>query len=345
MDSELRPREIQARIRAGESAEVVARAAGMPIERVNIYAGPVLAEREHIVGLARQHPVRRRSETTAHRLLSKTVTDNLAARGLDPDAAIWDAWKLADRRWRVLVTFVQHDQEIAAAFSYEQAGHFSVADNDIARALIGDDRRTQPPPSAPAATNDDLAIVRAVQTSQPDTDESVATEASAQTAETEATADPLSDDVEDAFHEGQLTEVDGVYEIVQEPTSNLDVLYDMLASFDEDSVRVYSGLVHPLEDSVPVIDADPGEDQLSPEELDLTLPSEPSPPEALEEAPAVALQEVETPPDEPEQLSLIDDVEPPPAERRPKPRGRRKRASVPSWDEIMFGGPKGSGTD
>jgi len=23
----------------------------------------------------------------------------------------------------------------------------------------------------------------------------------------------------------------------------------------------------------------------------------------------------------------------------PKPRGRKKRASIPSWDEIMFGGP------
>ena len=26
---------------------------------------------------------------------------------------------------------------------------------------------------------------------------------------------------------------------------------------------------------------------------------------------------------------------------KPKPRTRRKRASVPSWDEIMFGSPRG----
>ena len=40
-------------------------------------------------------------------------------------------------------------------------------------------------------------------------------------------------------------------------------------------------------------------------------------------------------PTEPEQLSLIDDDVAPP----PPPKPRRKRASVPSWDEIVFGGP------
>ena len=56
MESSLRPREIQARIRAGESLEEVARDAGMPVERVQAFAGPVLAEREHVVGLALAAP-------------------------------------------------------------------------------------------------------------------------------------------------------------------------------------------------------------------------------------------------------------------------------------------------
>src|SRR6185295_10475926 len=42
--STLSPRDIQARIRAGESADDVARVAGVPVDRVLRYAGPVLQE-------------------------------------------------------------------------------------------------------------------------------------------------------------------------------------------------------------------------------------------------------------------------------------------------------------
>ena len=45
VESPLRPKEIQDRIRAGETAEEIADAAGVPIERVRRFEGPVLAER------------------------------------------------------------------------------------------------------------------------------------------------------------------------------------------------------------------------------------------------------------------------------------------------------------
>lgn len=348
MDSALRPREIQARIRAGESPDDVARAAGIPVERIEPYAGPVLAERDHVAGLARQHPVRRRSETSSHRLLGATVTESLSARGVPAGDPSWDAWKLSDRRWRIQVSFAVEDRSFEADFVYEQAGHFSLADNNTARELIGDDGRADAPPR-PVSSDDELAIVRALQSERRRFGD--VTDAGA--ADGRDLTD--ADDVDDAFHEGELTEVDGVYEIVQEPTSDLDVLYEMLSSFDEDSVRIYSGLVHPLEDTVPVIDADPGED-LSP--LDTDGPGETR--RATRRAPAQAPRpgrsrrgrsgpeqatpessrpEPVPPPEEPEQLSLIDDVEPEP-EPHPRPRTKKKRASVPTWDEIMFGGPK-----
>ena len=79
MDSALRPRDIQARIRAGASPEQVAEAAGVPIERIDAFAAPVIAERDYIAGLARTNPVRRRGETTSHRTLRNAVADALAA--------------------------------------------------------------------------------------------------------------------------------------------------------------------------------------------------------------------------------------------------------------------------
>jgi hypothetical protein len=56
MESALRPRDIQARIRAGESPEAVAAAAQTSIEKIMGYATPVLAERQLLVGADRREP-------------------------------------------------------------------------------------------------------------------------------------------------------------------------------------------------------------------------------------------------------------------------------------------------
>ena len=52
MDSTVRPREVQAMIRAGATAEEVASRTGWSLEKIARFEGPVLAEREHIVGQA-----------------------------------------------------------------------------------------------------------------------------------------------------------------------------------------------------------------------------------------------------------------------------------------------------
>jgi hypothetical protein len=48
VESPLRPKEIQARIRAGETVEEIADAAGIAVERVRWFEGPVLAERAYV---------------------------------------------------------------------------------------------------------------------------------------------------------------------------------------------------------------------------------------------------------------------------------------------------------
>src|SRR5215472_16670892 len=59
LDSQLRPRDIQARIRAGATAEEVAEFAGLPVERVRRFEGPVLAERAFMAERAQNTQIRR----------------------------------------------------------------------------------------------------------------------------------------------------------------------------------------------------------------------------------------------------------------------------------------------
>ena len=213
------------------------------------------------------------------------------------------------------------------------------AANDGARWMIGDasnEAALKPatPPRAPV--DDELAIVRAIQD----------------------VPGPVGDE-NDAYTETELTEVDGIYDIVPGDDSQMDALYDMLASFDEDSVKIYAGLVHPNPVEPPVLagSAPSAETPSLPEgaRVDpLYVPDD----VAAREAPVVAPVERRHDPDdadiraledaepkaapeashevvtEPEQPSLLD--EPAPAKT---PR-RTKRASVPTWDEIMFGAPR-----
>ena len=55
----LRPREIQARIRSGQTAEDVAAASGLPIEHIRRFEGPVLTERAWVAQQAQATEVRR----------------------------------------------------------------------------------------------------------------------------------------------------------------------------------------------------------------------------------------------------------------------------------------------
>ena len=81
MESVLSPREIQTRIRAGEDLADVARVAGIPADRVERFAAPVLAERDHIARQAMASSVRRRGETSAHRNLRTVVDERLRRKG------------------------------------------------------------------------------------------------------------------------------------------------------------------------------------------------------------------------------------------------------------------------
>ncbi|MGC3993531.1 MAG: septation protein SepH [Propionicimonas sp.] len=335
MDSALTPREIQARVRSGESLEDVARAAGMGVDWVEPFAAPVIAEREFIAGQAQAHPVRRGSETIAHRTLAEVVTDRLATRKVDLDTLAWDAWRIEGRRWAVRVEYDSGSSHRDALFTYDAGGRFSVAENEDARWLLGlhsashgpqpGRRRREEEAEPTVGLNDDLALVRVV---QPRVDEP-------EDPNDTIPLDELDDEIDDAYAEGELAEVDGVYDIVPSSGSGLDVLYDMLSSFDEDSVQIYAGLIRAAEAPVPpaVVDDEPDEAEEASAAEEVVIAEV----EADAEEPAA---EPDGTPAEPEQPALLE--EEPPAEPAPS-RPKRKRASVPSWDEIMFGSPKNPG--
>src|SRR3954464_2786578 len=75
MESTLRPRDIQARIRSGETPESVAQVAGTSVDKVMPYAAPVLAERAPVAQRAQRASVRRRPADAAATASARTLGD------------------------------------------------------------------------------------------------------------------------------------------------------------------------------------------------------------------------------------------------------------------------------
>ncbi|MDT0438809.1 MULTISPECIES: septation protein SepH [Streptomyces] len=150
VESHLRPRDIQARIRAGATAEEVAHHAGIPVDRVRRFEGPVLAERAFMAERARKTPVRRPGENAAGPQLGEAVSERLLLRGADKDTAVWDSWRRDDGTWEVMLAYQVAGEHHSASWTYDPPRRLVQAVDEEARALIGEsDDLAAPEPSFP----------------------------------------------------------------------------------------------------------------------------------------------------------------------------------------------------
>jgi Protein of unknown function (DUF3071) len=134
VESPLRPKEIQARIRAGETVEEIADAAGIAVERVRWFEGPVLAERAYMADQAQTASVRRHGDSNPGPRLGEIVTQRLKAIGADPEDARWDAKKRDDGTWRVQLAFASGDRRQTAEWTFDpRRRHVLPADDNAAR--------------------------------------------------------------------------------------------------------------------------------------------------------------------------------------------------------------------
>ena len=304
MESALRPRDIQARIRAGESLEEVAAAAQTSVEAISGFATPVLAERAHVAQTALRASVRRRSgeSSSAGRTLGEAAELFLEAHGLHDDDVEWDAWRRADGRWTLVAAYAVGGRSRTAEFSHDLPGRYVVAENDEARILTGELRE----PDSRVAPRDHPASARRL-SSVPSQDEL-----------------PLGDDA---------------IELVRDRRSTPAAPHG-----DEWAVP---GELGPEETSRRVEEPDVEETVEVPREATGEAHPGDAPSGRLD---AADTREAEPAPDD--SAGPVEDTRPeqePEVDQQPEPEGKpaqrtqpkkKSRSSVPSWDEIMFGGGK-----
>lgn len=136
-ENTLRPRDIQARVRAGQTAEEVAASADVPLEKVLRFAGPVLAERAHVAGRAQGAVIRGSATDNPNRPLSEVVGEWVSRSDVDPESVEWDAYRRDDGKWQVIAVWIFEDDERHARFLFDPTGRSVVPDDDEARRIAG----------------------------------------------------------------------------------------------------------------------------------------------------------------------------------------------------------------
>jgi Protein of unknown function (DUF3071) len=132
LESRISPREIQNRVRSGESAEHVAQTAGVPLERVLRFVGPVLREREHIADQARR--ARLAGSSGPASLLGDLVSRAANRRGIDPDDVDWDSARRDDHTWVVTTTW---PDDTTAMWALDLLRHQATPLDTAARRISG----------------------------------------------------------------------------------------------------------------------------------------------------------------------------------------------------------------
>ncbi|AXK44982.1 septation protein SepH [Brachybacterium saurashtrense] len=350
----LRPREIQAMLRSGRSAEDIAEASDIPLEHVRRYEGPVLAEREWTAQRARTFPVGRGGPA-----LLDVVTERLAAREATGDTA-WDAWRRQDGTWTLELTF--------SAGGRTRQAHWVADIDNRSVSPVDDEARWISDEDAPPEPSRGRGRLQAVKSAVYDLEADGSLDGSPTPSSRARTWTPrrpaadshpstIDEDELDALNarrglrpvprqEGPATVWSGLEDAATEETeTSADAVPEpgqapqdgTLTGPDQEAALEHSTGAATQDD-----DAEEREATAWPAEED-TAPATPQddPAEVPEDAPTPAAQDtVDLTPlpgfDEEERSSSSEEDAPAPAPEK-KPRPRSKRASMPSWDEIVFG--------
>ena len=284
----LSPKEIQQRIRSGLTAAELAELTGSPVEALEKFEPPVIAERAYVAELARTTRIGRDPSGPA---LGELVINRLAARGVDPDKVVWDAWREVEEPWQVAVDFPADDRIIRAQWTFDHTSRTLTAEDEEARWLTETELLDVPIPrrhlSAVPTVADDSAPLPTHRPVMP-----------VALGESEA--------------QGTLEIEDDPTEALLEDLSARRGTREVMDDLDDDGEEAFEGFGPANQRS-----ADVGFGQSMPHPAGSARKPDAEAPQASGREEAV--------PETAEQETLD------------KPATRRGRASVPSWDEIVFG--------
>lgn len=136
-------KEIQARLRAGESADEISRLGNVSMEKIERFSGPILQERAYIIDLAQKTPLRKDSQSQT---LADLVLHRLAPRGVDMNLVNWNTSRSDDGTWNIKLDYPNRDGAGTALWSFDATRRTLTSQDEGARWIGGEESLAKPAP-------------------------------------------------------------------------------------------------------------------------------------------------------------------------------------------------------
>lgn len=127
-------KEIQARLRAGESMESIADRGGVSVEKVERFSAPILQERSYIISLAQKAHVRKGEPP-----LLEVIAERLVPRGVEMKQVTWNAFRNEDASWHITLRYPTRDGEGSASWTFDYVKRSVKSFDDGARWILGEE--------------------------------------------------------------------------------------------------------------------------------------------------------------------------------------------------------------
>jgi hypothetical protein len=140
-------KEVQRLLRAGQTADQIAREYNISIEKVERFAGPILSERVYIIDQAQQIAIRKEGGRDAVTLLD-VVISRLAPRNIDSSELSWDTWRLENGTWTIELHYPNSTGVGIAQWSFDATLRTVTSMDENARWMMGDEPAPRQLPTA-----------------------------------------------------------------------------------------------------------------------------------------------------------------------------------------------------
>ena len=134
-------KEIQARLRAGESMGSISRTTDWSVEKIEKFSGPILQERAYVIETARKSYLRREASSPT---LDEATLIQLSSHGVDMEAVEWNTHRNLDGTWNIVVQYPNIDGTAEANWNFELGNRILTAQDDSARWIAGDAKEARP---------------------------------------------------------------------------------------------------------------------------------------------------------------------------------------------------------
>lgn len=352
----VKPREIQAMIRAGKSRAEVVAVTGADESDVERHEGPVLAERQYIMDSALIVPVRAQGETSEEtpQTFGAVIDDRLL--GLGAERVEWTAWRDDSEGWMISLTFTSRDVDHQAIWTFEHKKSILAPltsdavtlsqQGDVGDRLIPKLRAVDSPGRAERFDSGvfDPTSLRADLASPADTELATTTPLPVERASVAST--DSESNVEDASSPEAVASREGA----TRDDVSAETAYERRQEIDQRAISSHAEAPADLGQTADLLDAlrrRRGERESARPERDSGADPLPrilnsAESNAAHEVKSASEQEPVSPTPEAAAASVTPlgskrSAMPAPAPAADTNAGKKRRASIPSWDDILFG--------